>query len=330
MALLTISALSKMLGGNQAIHSINISIQVGDKLAIVGETGSGKTTLLKMIAGLIQPDAGAILLENEPVQGPNDRLIPGHPGIAYLSQYFELRNNYWVHEILEYANELSNEWAQQLYKVCRIEHLLQRRTNELSGGEKQRIVLASLLSHRPKLLLLDEPFSNLDAIHKQLIKEVLATVSNELSISCVLVAHDPLDVLSWASRLILLQKGKVVQEGDPKQIYLQPVNEYCGAILGEYELIEPHSAPWLSHLFAGNEAARIFCRPEDIILLPAYQENTIAGFVKEVRFCGAYYAVWVWTEYRLMKVRTFSNQWQPGQKVFLHLPLKAYWVIANS
>ena len=173
MALLTVSGLSKDERGKAIVKDIYFTQRVFQKIAIAGETGSGKTTLLKMIAGLVQPDAGEIQFENKRVAGPYEKLIPGHPGIAYLSQHFELRNNYRVEEELEAVNKLTDKEADNVYRVCRIEHLLKRRTDQLSGGERQRIVLAGLLTTSPRLLLLDEPYSNLDAVHRNIIKSVI-------------------------------------------------------------------------------------------------------------------------------------------------------------
>src|SRR5260221_5132483 len=123
MNLLNVLGVSKREGKNWVLKEINFSQQKFRKIAIAGESGSGKTTLLKIIAGLIQPDMGQVLFEEVSVKGPFERLIPGQPGIAYMSQHFELRNSYRVEEVLEYANLLSEEEPEAIYRVCRIDHL---------------------------------------------------------------------------------------------------------------------------------------------------------------------------------------------------------------
>ncbi len=242
MALLEVAGISKLEKENFTLKEINFTQQSSQRIAIAGETGSGKTTLLKIIAGLIQPDAGKIIFDGKRVLGPLEKLIPGHPDIAYLSQHFELRNNYRVEEELESKNLLTDEEASTIYAVCRIQHLLKRKTDQLSGGERQRIVLARLLTTSPKLLVLDEPFSNLDAVHKNIIKSVLEDIGTKLKITCILVSHDAMDSLSWAETIIVMKEGQIIQYGTPEQIYNQPVNEYCAGLFGEYNLISKTNA----------------------------------------------------------------------------------------
>ncbi len=217
-----------------AVEKLSFTQLKGQRIAIVGETGSGKSNLLKMIAGLAATVGGVIHFEGQRVLGPLERLIPGQPGIAYLSQHFELWNNYRVSDVLSYANDLSPEAAATLYRLCDIAHLLDRRTDQLSGGERQRIALARLLVRPPQLLLLDEPFSNLDMIHKRTLKQTVRETAAHFGISCILVSHDPFDVLSWADEVLILRNGQLVQQGPPLEIYTRPIDEYAAALLGDY------------------------------------------------------------------------------------------------
>jgi ABC-type sulfate/molybdate transport systems ATPase subunit len=220
-----------------ALKDISFSQRKSQRLAIVGETGSGKSNLLKIIAGLVTPPSGSVYFEGRRVPGPLEQLIPGHPGIAYLSQHFELWNNYHVGEILSYANDLGPEEAAALYRLCHIDHLLERRTHQLSGGERQRIALARILVHPPRLLLLDEPFSNLDMIHKRTLKKVVADSASRFDITCILVSHDPRDILPWADELLVLRDGRLLRQGTPLDVYNRPLEEYTAALLGDYTRI---------------------------------------------------------------------------------------------
>ncbi len=195
-----------------------------------------------MIAGLLQPASGQILLDNEPVIGPLDQLMPGHPRIAYLSQQFELPNHYQVHNILSYENRLNPADAVELYRTCRIGHLLQRNTRDLSGGERQRISLARALIKQPRLLLLDEPFSNLDLPHRNTMQAVLDDVMQKYNLSVIHVSHEPEDLLPWADRLMVIGQGGIVQADDPVSLYFRPVNEYAAALLGNYSLLDQHQS----------------------------------------------------------------------------------------
>jgi ABC-type sulfate/molybdate transport systems ATPase subunit len=221
-----------------AVEKLSFTQLKGQRLAIVGETGSDKSNLLKMIAGLAAPAQGKVYFEGERVLGPLERLIPGQPGIAYLSQHFELWQNYRVSEVLSYANDMSPEESTTLYRLCDIAHLLDRRTDQLSGGERQRIALARLLVRPPRLLLLDEPFSNLDMIHKRTLKQTIRESANHFDISLVLVSHDPVDILSWADEVLILKDGQLIQQGPPREVYTLPKDEYAAALLGDYTLTD--------------------------------------------------------------------------------------------
>lgn len=327
MALLSVNGISKRENGTFAVKDISFLQQRDEKIAIAGETGSGKTSLLKMIAGLLQPDSGQILFEGKKVPGPFEKLIPGHPRIAYLSQHFELRNNYRVEEELESRNLLSEEEARRIYTVCQVDHLLKRKTDQLSGGERQRIVLARLLTTSPKLLLLDEPFSNLDAIYKNIIKSVISDIGIKLGITCILVSHDAADTLSWADEIIVLKNGEIIQQGKPQQVYRQPVNEYCAGLFGEYNLIDAANEAVL-HLPPGTNrnGKQLLIRPENFQLGVA-GEKFLCGTVQQILYWGSYHTLEVLVGGQLLRARINSDQFAAGDTVCLTIAAADAWYV---
>lgn len=316
MALLSVTGIGKTEGGTLVVKDIYFTQEPFQNIAIAGEAGSGKTTLLKMLAGLIQPDAGEIMLNSTRVKGPDEQLIAGHKKIAYLSQHFELRNNYKVYEVLEMANTLTEQEALKIYKICRIEHLLHRWTDELSGGEKQRIALARVLGTSPKLLLLDEPFSNLDAGNKKMVQEVLLAISKKIKMSCIMVSHDAADILSWADTILVMKNGEVLQQGTPSEIYYQPANEYCAALFGEYNLLNTSHPAVASMLDKPTAESRLMIRPEEI-LITAASTSQVEGEVLNIYFKGSFNMVEVWTAGQVIKVQSNRKDLRQGNKVTL-------------
>ena len=231
-----------------------------------------------------------------------------------------------MHEILSYANELAQEEADTLYKVCRIDHLLNRRTDQLSGGEKQRIALARLLIGSPRLLLLDEPFSNLDAVHKGIIKAVIDDINAKLGISCIMVSHDAPDTLSWADTILVMKEGQLIQQGNPEQVYRQPVNEYCAGLFGEYNLVNDDDAALLnSPAAASSTQKKMLVRPEQLIINAG--DNGLKGIVQNIFFMGSYYTMEVSTGRQLIKIKTSNNAFILGETVQLSLSSAPAWYV---
>lgn len=321
MNLLTVSDISVQESGIPILQNINFSQQEGQKIAIAGETGSGKSTLLQTIAGLVQPNSGAVYLHDSLVEGPHDKLVPGHPEIAYLSQQFELPQFLRVEQVLQYSNSLTEEEAGKLYEICRIQHLAKRKTNQLSGGERQRIALARLLSSWPSLLLLDEPFSNLDMGHKSTLKAVLRDISEELGITLILISHDPLDTLSWADEILVMQQGKLIQQGTPQHIYQQPVNAYAASLFGKYNLVPAEAATTLLGL-QNNSGKHLLLRPETVSLAPS---GTIAGTVTAIHFFGSYYELAVQVGDVDLLIKSIKPEFGVGDNVFVKVG-DGWWV----
>jgi iron(III) transport system ATP-binding protein len=322
MTLLTVSAVSWKGEGDFALKPTSFLQRRLQRIAIAGETGSGKSTLLKIIAGLVQPDAGEVSFDGEKVM---ERLVPGHPGIAYLSQNFELPKFLRVEQVLAYANDLSAETAADLYKVCQIDHLLMRRTDQLSGGEKQRIALARLLTTSPKLLLLDEPFSHLDIPHKNTLKAVIRDIGEKLRITCILVSHEPSDILSWADKILVMRDGAVVQTGKPEKIYRQPVDTYVAGLFGKFNLLSPQVRALLN--ITSNPRRQntgIIVRPEDLRLSRKGKKSS-AGRIQEVNFLGSHYEVTVALGHSTLRIRTSDSSFEPNDKVFVSAARGSGW-----
>ncbi|WP_121357186.1 ABC transporter ATP-binding protein [Flavisolibacter nicotianae] len=311
MDLLHVSRLRKSNKETLVLNDVSFSYQSFKRLAVAGETGSGKTTLLKAIAGLVQPDSGNIFFEGQRVAGPDEKLLPGHKHIAYLSQHFELRNNYKLDDYLEMASLVGEEERHRIYALCQVDHLLTRRTDQLSGGERQRTALARLLTTLPRLLLLDEPFSNLDGIHKQILKTVLDDIVREGKTACIMVSHDPMDVLPWAEEVLVLKGGTIIQKAAPEKLYRQPVNEYIGGLFGDYNLLTAEEAKTIFSIVPA-EGERLFIRPENIRL---EKTDGGAGLVSAAHFFGSYYELDVVYGATRLWIKTNSTGFQKGDRV---------------
>lgn len=253
----------------------------------MGSTGAGKTTLLKMLAGFIQPDSGKIWVGEDRVFGPNEQLIAGHKWIGYLSQHYELRNNYFVKELLDMANKLSPDRMEEVIDLCHIRHLLQRRTDALSGGERQRIALARVLLTDPKWLLLDEPYSNLDLNQKRIIMQLINEIGTKLNVSLIMVSHDAADMLSWADELMVINHGKIIQRGNPKELYEHPLNEHVAGLLGDYNVCDAALVQQLTNTSSDLVAGKKYIiRPEHILL--SENGDGAEAVIEEVCFKGSY------------------------------------------
>ncbi len=324
---LVVSGISKKINESWVLHDINLTQAPFQQLAIAGETGSGKSTLLKIIAGLVQPNSGQVYFENERVKGPDEVLVPGHDAIAYLSQHFELRNNYRVEELLDYANRLSAKNARSLFKLCRIDHLLKRKTDQLSGGEKQRIALTRLLISSPKLLLLDEPFSNLDMIHKSLLQGVVKDISEKLKITILFVSHEPADILSQAEKVMVLKSGKCIQEGTAMDVYQYPVNEYTAALFGPYNLLP---SPLWMYLTGTNvnpfPGKKLFLRPGQVGLIVNNSSETM-GRISAINIKDGYQDITVSFQQGDVLVRTTDKNLRKEDRVSISFLTDKPWFI---
>lgn len=310
--LLAVTRISLTRKDKSVLKDISFTLRASQKIVIAGETGSGKSSLLKIIAGLEQPTAGEVLLNQIRVKGPADQLVPGHPHIGYLSQHFELPKFLRVEQVLEYASQVSNSLATRIFSICRINHLMQRKTNELSGGERQRIAIAHLLIQQPQLLLLDEPFAHLDIPLKKMLKQVVDDIGAKLNISCMLVSHDPTDTLPWADEILVLRNGLLVQQGTSREIYQTPKNEYVAGLFGHYTVLD---TAWINKLGIKTTNKKVFLRPEQLSLTTK-KKKSFSAVSTSIQYLGQATQLEVKSSQKSFLIQTVGGNYDIGQQVF--------------
>lgn len=316
MAYLNLKHIYKRGEKGFTLSDIHLQMEQFQRIAIAGETGSGKTTLMKIIGGLIQPDDGLATFDGQRILGPNDQLIPGHKGIAFLSQHFDLPQHLRIEQVLEYANILTEQEAQNIIKICDIQHLMKRKTHQLSGGEKQRIAIAKLLVAKPQLMLLDEPFSNLDPIHKEQLKALFDRLEQELGISFIMVSHDSQDTLSWADYLYVMREGKIVQAGEPNAVYYEPGNEYVAGILGKYNKVRQKLVKFDQQELFGEQFRYI--RPQQLQIVPR-RKCMWKGEIQKITFFGTHYEIKIMTNDGVIWVYSSWVRQKVGDQVGINL-----------
>jgi len=315
---LEVKDVSTEVDGNWVLKNINFYVSDGERVVIMGETGSGKSTLLKVIAGLEMCDKGAVFVDGITLKGPQDQLIPGNPGICYMNQHAVLRNNYKIHEILDRHRALNQEDADQLYQDMGITHLMHRWSDEASGGEKQRVLLASLLVTKPKILLLDEPFSNLDQINKSVMWNVIDRFVQSYGMLVVLATHDPSDIWNRAEALMILQNGLVVDFDEPRNIYFNPSTHYVAGLLGDYQLIPAYHP--LNHLFEESDSVQdLIVRPSHFLCKKKLSvKKAIKGSVIGIQSFDHYRMLEIEIHHFNLKVSVaLHEQFEQGDQVFV-------------
>ncbi|MFO1073583.1 MAG: ABC transporter ATP-binding protein [Geminicoccaceae bacterium] len=307
MTLLELADVGKRYGAVTALADISLAVARGGRTAIVGPSGSGKTTLLRLVAGFEAPDAGRIRLDGALLaDGP--AIVPVHRrGIGVVQQDGALFPHLSVAENIGFGLErhLPHRSARiaELMELVELERaMLTRRPHELSGGQQQRVALARALARRPQLVLLDEPFSALDAGLREAMRNAVAKVLATAGTTSILVTHDQAEALSFADQVAVLRAGRLVQAGSPRELYLRPLDPATAAFLGEAivlpaELGDGWAACSLGRIAADTGSRRgpaeILLRPEQLRLEPATatdkdeDEGWVLGQVVEVTFAGA-------------------------------------------
>ncbi|QZY57290.1 ABC transporter ATP-binding protein [Crassaminicella profunda] len=300
MAKVTLENISKTFGNTIAVNHVDFSIEEGNFFTFLGPSGCGKTTILRMIAGFIKPDKGRIFLGNKDIT-----LIPSeNREVGMVFQNYALFPHMNVYENIAYGLKIKKIPKKQiLAKVEKYLHLVSldgyedRKISELSGGEQQRIALARSLIIEPKVLLLDEPLSNLDANLRDKMRIEIGQLQKSLGITTIFVTHDQSEALTMSDKLAVFNRGECVQIGTPKEIYQEPKNTFVATFIGDTNLLEAVIDDKLAKLSNGMildlketlKGKYISIRPQDIRISKdvKWLENVWKGKVDKIQFNGA-------------------------------------------
>lgn len=232
------------------LQGIELTWKKGAVVGVVGASGGGKSSLMKVIAGLLDANSGEVRWNRKRVKGPSEKLIPGHEHIQLVNQDFQLDFYHSVREnirqkMLYLPLNVRESFVNELLELLELEEQSEQQALTLSGGEQQRLAIARALATEPEVLLLDEPFSHLDAHLKQRIGDYLRLLVKRRKMLCVLVSHEGQDVLEWCDEIVFLDKGKVKRIASPVDFYYHPESEYEARFFGEINTLGPKRSPIL-------------------------------------------------------------------------------------
>lgn len=246
--MITVTNVDKHYGDFQALHDVSLDIPTGSLTALLGPSGSGKSTLLRVIAGLEEPDAGAVVLDGRDVT----RVAPQQRGIGFVFQHYAAFKHLTVRDNVAFGLTIRKRPKAEIAR--RVDELLEvvglagyqrRYPSQLSGGQRQRMALARALAVEPKVLLLDEPFGALDAKVRAELRDWLRRLHEEVHVTTVLVTHDQQEAMDVADRIAVMDAGRIEQAGAPQELYDRPATPFVMGFLGEVvrlrdRLVRPH------------------------------------------------------------------------------------------
>ena len=271
MSYLAVKQLNKHYGPTQVFENIDFSADEGEFVTLLGPSGCGKSTLLRCLAGLTPVDSGQILLQGEDLVP----MAPQQRGIGMVFQSYALFPNMTVDGNVAFGLKMQKlqsaeirRRVEEVLALVELQEFAHRYPHQLSGGQCQRVALARSLVTRPRLLLLDEPLSALDARIRKHLRDQIRRIQQELRLTAIFVTHDQEEALTLSDRVVLMNKGKIVQNGSAETLYTRPVDAFAAGFIGSYNVLSAAQAEQLTgQVWRGQVAIR----PESIILLPVGQ-----------------------------------------------------------
>jgi sulfate/thiosulfate transport system ATP-binding protein len=301
-----IQNITKKFGDFTALDNISLSVGAGDLVALLGPSGCGKTTLLRIIAGLDAPDSGKIFLENQDTTS----LSPRDKNVGFVFQHYALFRRLNVFENVAFGLKVLprqnrppkseiRDRVEHLLKMVQMDWAIKRYPSQLSGGQRQRVALARALAVNPRILLLDEPFSALDAKVRLELRRWLRKLHDDIHVTSVFVTHDQEEALELADQIVVINKGNIEQKGTPQEVYDHPANAFVYNFLGNVNVF--HGRVKNGQVSLGNvqvdapedlkgseeKPTQAFVRPHEVgISRVREKDSELIGTILEVRIMG--------------------------------------------
>jgi sulfate/thiosulfate transport system ATP-binding protein len=324
---IVIEKVSKQFGNFKALDRIDLNVNSGNLVALLGASGSGKSTLLRAIAGLEPPDTGKISINER----DTTHLDIKKRNIGFVFQHYALFKHLTIRQniafglvIRKYSPLEIEKKVEELLELIQLQGLSDRYPSQLSGGQRQRVALARALAVDPQVLLLDEPFGALDAKVRKQLRGWLRKFHERVGITTILVTHDREEAMEVADRIVIMNQGKIEQEGTTAEIYDRPANPFVMSFIGDVNVV-PHHLDFCQKLGLTAYGDRVFVRPHDLELLTRPDPKVVAGKLQRVINLGyKVQAELVIDNNQILNVHLSRDNFsklalQPGQQVFIKL-----------
>ena len=360
MSSIVLENLTKYFQSSCALERINLEVRSGELITLLGPSGCGKTTTLRLLAGFISPDEGKIIVNERVISAPKNSLPPEKRNMSMIFQSYAIWPHLTVFENVAFGLRLRKIGKQELRErvskalsLVHLERLAHRYPAELSGGQQQRVALARAVVVEPKILLLDEPLSNLDASLREEMRNEILTLHQQLKLTTVYVTHDRREALALADRVVVMAGGKIQQVGTPEEIYEQPATEFVANFIGRCNLLSgkmvtPNSVEVNDLLFWVADVADnisvgdpvVLCiRPYAVIMnsadeLPDKEKNNrVSARIEYCEYLGEFREYELKLEksnLRLSAIAPPHIRQEPGSTVNLSIPIDSCWVLPTE
>ncbi|MCO7125372.1 ABC transporter ATP-binding protein [Sporolactobacillus shoreicorticis] len=288
MSYLTIENLNLELGGKMILTDLNLSIEKGQLISLLGPSGCGKSTLLRGISGLNSIKSGKVMIDGQDIT----KLAPKKREVGMVFQSYALFPNLTVADNVAFGlamkrvkKDAVNKKVAQILELVGLEDKAKSYPSELSGGQQQRVALARSIVVEPKVLLLDEPLSALDAQIRRQLRLELCRLQRKLGITMIFVTHDQEEAMTISDRIFVMHKGKIAQEGTPSEVYFHPQNEFVAGFIGNYNKLNKMQ---VEQLFGSldKDGSTYVLRPEAIDFTPQAHAVSVVGQIIERHILG--------------------------------------------